>query len=112
VHYYWKRWLANQFRRAAPKRLAQILLTLANSGLASRSNYITIPIKQEMLANMVGTALAHQSVHEQISQDGLHRLQRAIQRQQFSVEPDSPRAASGQRSVGKRNVVTKTLQRR
>jgi CRP/FNR family transcriptional regulator, cyclic AMP receptor protein len=40
---------------SSEQRLARILLTLATSGLSESSNEITIPLTQEMLANMVGT---------------------------------------------------------
>jgi len=47
--------LVDQLFNSSEKRLARILLTLANSGLSAKSNFITIPINQEMLAHMVGT---------------------------------------------------------
>lgn len=40
---------------SSEKRLARILLTLANTQLGARSNSIAIPLSQEMLAAMVGT---------------------------------------------------------
>ncbi len=47
--------LVDQMFNSSEKRLARMLLTLANSELGNQSNYITIPINQETLANMVGT---------------------------------------------------------
>ena len=47
--------LIDQLFNSSEKRLARIRLTLANSGLGSESNQITMAINQEMLANMVGT---------------------------------------------------------
>ena len=47
--------LIDQLFNSSEKRLARILLTLANSGLGTQSNVIAMPINQEMLANMVGT---------------------------------------------------------
>jgi CRP-like cAMP-binding protein len=47
--------LVDQLFNSSEKRLARILLTLANSGLGLQSNIISIPVNQEMLANMVGT---------------------------------------------------------
>lgn len=47
--------LINQLFNSSEKRLAQILLTLANTGLGTQSNIITMAISQEMLATMVGT---------------------------------------------------------
>jgi CRP/FNR family cyclic AMP-dependent transcriptional regulator len=41
---------------SSEKRLARILMTLANNGLANRSEFIDVPINQEMLAMMVGTS--------------------------------------------------------
>jgi len=40
---------------SSEKRLARILLTLANTGLATESEFIDVPINQETLAMMVGT---------------------------------------------------------
>jgi CRP/FNR family transcriptional regulator, cyclic AMP receptor protein len=47
--------LIDQLFNSSEKRLARILMTLANSEMSSQSHSITIPINQEMLANMVGT---------------------------------------------------------
>jgi CRP-like cAMP-binding protein len=47
--------LIDQLFNSSEKRLARILLTLANTGLSAQSNVIGVPINQEMLANMVGT---------------------------------------------------------
>jgi CRP/FNR family cyclic AMP-dependent transcriptional regulator len=47
--------LIDQLFNSSEKRLARILLTLANSGLGTQSNVITMAINQEMLATMVGT---------------------------------------------------------
>lgn len=47
--------LVDQLFNSSEKRLARILLTLANSGIGEQSNFITIPINQETLAHMVGT---------------------------------------------------------
>jgi CRP/FNR family transcriptional regulator, cyclic AMP receptor protein len=47
--------LIDQLFNSSEKRLARILLMLANSAIGNQSNLITIPISQEMLANMVGT---------------------------------------------------------
>ena len=45
----------DQLSNSSEKRLARILLTLANIGMGSESNTITMAINQEMLASMVGT---------------------------------------------------------
>ncbi len=47
--------LIDQLFNSSEKRLARILLTLANTGLGTQSNTISMAINQEMLANMVGT---------------------------------------------------------
>lgn len=47
--------LIDQLFNSSEKRLARILLTLANTGLGTQSNVITMAINQEMLATMVGT---------------------------------------------------------
>jgi CRP/FNR family cyclic AMP-dependent transcriptional regulator len=47
--------LIDQLFNSSEKRLARILLTLANTGLGDQSNLIDMPITQETLANMVGT---------------------------------------------------------
>jgi len=47
--------LVDHLFNSSEKRLARILLTLANTGLGSQSQFITVPINQETLAKMVGT---------------------------------------------------------
>lgn len=47
--------LLDQLFNSSEKRLARILLTLANTELGPQSNLITMAVSQEMLANMVGT---------------------------------------------------------
>jgi CRP/FNR family cyclic AMP-dependent transcriptional regulator len=47
--------LVDQLFNSSEKRLARVLLTLANSGRAEQSSVIAVPITQETLANMVGT---------------------------------------------------------
>jgi CRP/FNR family cyclic AMP-dependent transcriptional regulator len=47
--------LIDQLFNSSEKRLARILLTLANSGMGGHSNLIALPITQDVLANMVGT---------------------------------------------------------
>jgi CRP/FNR family cyclic AMP-dependent transcriptional regulator len=47
--------LIDQLFNSSEKRLARILLTLANTGLGTQSNTIAMAINQEMLATMVGT---------------------------------------------------------
>ena len=47
--------LTDQLFNSSEKRLARILLTLANAGRKEHSSEIAIPVTQELLANMVGT---------------------------------------------------------
>ena len=47
--------LIDQLFNSSEKRLARILLTLANAGLEPQSNTIAMAVNQEMLASMVGT---------------------------------------------------------
>jgi CRP-like cAMP-binding protein len=47
--------LIDQMFNSSEKRLARILLTLANTGLEAQSSVIPIPVNQETLAHMVGT---------------------------------------------------------
>ena len=47
--------LIDQLFNSSEKRLARILLTLANTELGTASNTITMAVNQEMLATMVGT---------------------------------------------------------
>jgi CRP/FNR family cyclic AMP-dependent transcriptional regulator len=50
--------LMDQLFNSSEKRLARILLTLANIGPSDTSGVITIPMTQETLASMVGTTRA------------------------------------------------------
>jgi CRP-like cAMP-binding protein len=50
--------LIDQLFNSSEKRLARILLTLANTKLGNAVNVITIPMTQETLASMVGTTRA------------------------------------------------------
>ena len=47
--------LINQLFNSSEKRLARILVTLANTGLDTHSSLVALPVNQEVLANMVGT---------------------------------------------------------
>jgi CRP/FNR family cyclic AMP-dependent transcriptional regulator len=47
--------LINQLFDSSEKRLARILLALANTGTDAESNLIAFPVSQEVLAKMVGT---------------------------------------------------------
>jgi CRP-like cAMP-binding protein len=47
--------LVDHLFNSSEKRLARILLTLGHSGDAPISNFVTVPMNQEILAKMVGT---------------------------------------------------------
>ena len=67
--------LVDQLFNSTEKRLARLLLLLANFGKEGRPEPLIAKISQETLAEMVGTTpIARQSFHEQVSQSRLHRL--------------------------------------
>jgi hypothetical protein len=67
----------DQLFNSSEKRLARLLLLLANFGKEGRPEPIIAKISQETLAEMIGTTRSRVSfLHEQISAAGLRRLQR------------------------------------
>lgn len=64
--------LVDQLFNSSEKRLARVLLLLANFGKEGRPQPITTKISQETLAEMVGTTRPRASFHEQIQRFGLH----------------------------------------
>ena len=69
--------LVDQLFNSSEKRLARLLLLLANFGKEGRPEPIIAKISQETLAEMIGTTRSRVSfLHEQISAAGLRRLQR------------------------------------
>ena len=69
--------LADQLFNSTEKRLARLLLLLANFGKEGRAEPILSKISQETLAEMIGTnPVARQPLHEQVPSIGFHRLQR------------------------------------
>ena len=69
--------LVDQLFNSSEKRLARVLLLLANFGKEGRPKQIIEKISQETLAEMIGTTRSRVSLlHEQIPATGLHRLQR------------------------------------
>ena len=69
--------LADQLFNSTEKRLARLLLLLANFGKEGRAEPILSKISQETLAEMIGTnPVARQPLHKQVPSIGFHRLQR------------------------------------
>ena len=79
----------DQLSNSIEKRLARILLTLANIGMGSESNTITMAIDREMLASMVRTTRSR--INRFVSKFRklrLLRLQRAYRSDEFALEAD------------------------
>ena len=69
--------LIDQLFNSSEKRLARVLLLLANFGKESGPEPIVGKFSQEVLAEMVGTILiSREPFHEQIPQAWLYRIQR------------------------------------
>jgi hypothetical protein len=67
----------DQLFNSSEKRLARLLLLLANYGKEGNPPIVPVTLKQETLAEMIGTTRSRVSFfHEQVSQIGPHRLQR------------------------------------
>ena len=64
--------LVDQLFNSSEKRLARLLLLLANFGKEGKPEPIITKISQETLAEMIGTTRSRVSLHEQISKTGLH----------------------------------------
>ncbi len=68
--------LVDQLFNSTEKRLARLLLLLANFGKEGKPEPILAKISQETLAEMIGTTpVPSQPLHEQVSKIGFHRLQ-------------------------------------
>ena len=79
--------LVDQLFNSSEKRLARLLLLLANFGKEGKPEPIIAKISQETLAEMIGTTRSRVSfLYEQISQIRLHSLQRRHRSPQFIVE--------------------------
>jgi CRP/FNR family transcriptional regulator, cyclic AMP receptor protein len=82
--------LIDQLFNSSERRLARLLLLLANFGKESSSQPISPNISQETLAEMIGTTrFQSQPFHEQVSQARSHQLQRAYRGQQFAIKRGS-----------------------
>ena len=69
--------LVDQLFNSSEKRLARLLLLLANFGKDGRPEPVIAKISQETLADMVGNdARASELFHEQVPEVRIHRLQR------------------------------------
>jgi len=69
--------LIDQLFNSSEKRLARLLLLLANFGKDGAPQPIAAHVSQETLAEMVGTTRSRVSLfHEQVSQARLHFVQR------------------------------------
>jgi CRP/FNR family cyclic AMP-dependent transcriptional regulator len=66
--------LIDQLFNSSEKRLARLLLLLANFGKEGRPEPIVGKISQETLAEMIGTTRARELFHEQIPQVGLYKV--------------------------------------
>jgi CRP/FNR family transcriptional regulator, cyclic AMP receptor protein len=87
--------LVDQLFNSSEKRLARLLLLMANFGKDDKPEPMIAKISQETLAEMIGTTRSRVSFfHEQISKTGLHSLQRRPSSPQFIVECRSARRAT------------------
>jgi hypothetical protein len=74
-----------------------VLLLLANFGKEGKPEPVIANISQATLAEMIGTTRSRREFfHEQISEIGLHRLQRRHGNPQLIVECRFARPAAGQ----------------
>ena len=65
--------LVDQLFNSSEKRLARLLLLLANFGKDDKPEPMIAKISQETLAEMIGTTrIPGEFLHEQISKTGLH----------------------------------------
>ena len=78
--------LVGHLFNSSEKRLARVLLLLANFGKESKPETVIPKISQETLAEIIGTTRSRVSFHEQVPQDGVHRLQRPPGSSQLTVE--------------------------
>jgi CRP/FNR family transcriptional regulator, cyclic AMP receptor protein len=69
--------LVDQLFNSTEKRLARLLLLLANFGKEGRPEPIMAKISQEVLADIRNDSVAREPFHEQVSPTRFHRLQRS-----------------------------------
>ena len=79
--------LVDHLFNSSEKRLARVLLLLANFGKEGKPETVIPKISQETLAEIIGTTRSQsQLLHEQVPQAGLHQLQRPPGSSQLTVE--------------------------
>jgi hypothetical protein len=88
--------LVDQLFNSSEKRLARILLLLANFGKEGRPEPIIAKISQETLAEMTGTTRSRVSFFMNKFRDLGYRLQRRHRSPHFPVERGSPRSTADQ----------------
>ena len=87
--------LVDQLFNSTERRLARVLLLLANFGKAGKPEPIIAKISQgDSCRNDRHDALSRQSFHEQVSQAWVHRLQRTSGNTQFAVKHCAGRPAA------------------
>ena len=66
------------FNSSEERRLARILLPMADYGKPGQPQTFIAPVTQQILAEMIGTTRSHVNVfHEQVPRDGPHRIRRS-----------------------------------
>ena len=84
--------LVDQLFNSSEKRLARVLLMLANFGKDAKLETVIAPINQEILAAKVGTTRSRdQLLHEQVPQARLHRVQRHFEGPHVASQRDRSR---------------------
>jgi CRP-like cAMP-binding protein len=72
--------LIDQLFNSSERRLARLLLLLANFGKEGGAPPVAVTLSQETLAEMIGTTRSRVSFfHEQVPKERLHQLQRKIE---------------------------------
>jgi hypothetical protein len=69
-------YLVDQLFNSSEKRLARLLIMLAQVGQEAQLRTVAVPISQEVMGAHRYHALAHQLLHEQVPQARAHRVQR------------------------------------
>jgi CRP/FNR family transcriptional regulator, cyclic AMP receptor protein len=88
--------LVDQLFNSSEKRLARILLLMAEFGKPGEQEPYIPKISQETLAEMIGTTRSRVSyLHEPLPQARLYRLQRPDTGEQVAAERDSARSHAG-----------------
>ena len=96
--------LVDQLFNSSEKRLARVLLLMANFGKESKPEPVIAKISQETLAEMVGHhEVAREHVHEQVPQARVHRIQRHPGGPQFPAERGVARQSPPQEEADDRD---------